>query len=482
MLLPSAHHYYIHENKSKFLFSVHPLIVAFYLAFDKDEPDMLQKSKEKYPIQEMNLYYQQYLFLKAYFLIHSEKQRACYLPINGIVVKNCFDNVNHLIFEVTDKCNLQCVYCAYGECYFSYDRRNCKNLDFSRAKILLDYFIPIWQKKIQEGIQLNITISFYGGEPLLNIKFITQIVNYCESLGFNKDFFKFSMTTNGILIKKNQKFLIDKNFQIAVSLDGDKTNHSFRINKNGENSFDEVITNLELLQEVHPDYFEKNISFIAVMHKRNSFEETLSFIKNKFNKLPSITPLLRDDILAEKKSFFENSINRDFTDDISVEILKNFTDKELRKYDVYSFVRKNARHYFNHYHDIYHAAKSIVTTSTGTCIPFTHRVYLNTNGKILPCERIHVQHTLGEVSKSKGIVLDFDAIAKYFNDTVLTFREHCKICYNRKTCEICAFKYSGEPCEKFMDKTKFSKTMFSNLTLIEAYPHTYQYIKHILTN
>jgi hypothetical protein len=66
MLLQSANHFYIHEDKSKYLFSLHPLIVAYYLSNDKQLPEMLQEIKDGYSSQELDLYYHQYLFIKLY--------------------------------------------------------------------------------------------------------------------------------------------------------------------------------------------------------------------------------------------------------------------------------------------------------------------------------------------------------------------------------------------------------------------------------
>ncbi len=40
-------------------------------------------------------------------------------------------NLKQLTFEVTDACNLRCKYCAYGEFYNDYDRRENKTLSLS---------------------------------------------------------------------------------------------------------------------------------------------------------------------------------------------------------------------------------------------------------------------------------------------------------------------------------------------------------------
>jgi len=43
-------------------------------------------------------------------------------------------NLNQLVFEVTDGCNLKCKYCAYGEFYDDYDKREDKTLSAEKEK------------------------------------------------------------------------------------------------------------------------------------------------------------------------------------------------------------------------------------------------------------------------------------------------------------------------------------------------------------
>lgn len=46
--------------------------------------------------------------------------------ISGNHVKHNLINLSQLVFEVTDDCNLNCYYCAYGDLYNGYDIRNGK--------------------------------------------------------------------------------------------------------------------------------------------------------------------------------------------------------------------------------------------------------------------------------------------------------------------------------------------------------------------
>lgn len=48
--------------------------------------------------------------------------------------------------------------------------------------------------------------------------------------------FQYNMTTNGVLLHKHIDYLVENGFRLLISLDGDKINHSYRINKKRSNS------------------------------------------------------------------------------------------------------------------------------------------------------------------------------------------------------------------------------------------------------
>lgn len=106
-----------------------------------------------------------------------------FLKIDDVVVKNNLIDLKQLVFEVTDSCNLKCKYCGYGELYEGYDDRKSQKFSFTKARIILDYLAGLWTKPIGYSLVQPLTIGFYGGEPLMNMPFIKQIVQYTESLG-----------------------------------------------------------------------------------------------------------------------------------------------------------------------------------------------------------------------------------------------------------------------------------------------------------
>ena len=482
MLLQSNHNLYSYNHQSKYLFPLHPIVAFLALEARKGKNVDLKEVEKKfikdYTNKEINLFYQQYLYLKEQLCFEADISKI-YGIAGGEWIRESFYSKKQIVFEVTEGCNLQCTYCAYGDFYVNRGERKGKTLDFALAKTLLSHFIPLWKEAVINKTTKQIAIGFYGGEPLLNYELIAQIVEYCESLGFEKDFFRFSMTTNGILIKKYRDFLIDKNIHITVSLDGNKENNSYRVLKTGDNSFDKIIDGVNSLKEKNEEYFEKNVEFITVIHDKNSLENTYNFIKNYYGKIPSISPLSTENVDPLKQEAFDK-MYKDFMSDVTGDFLLSLTDSELGKYDFLSTLRKNCQYHFEYFMSVYNAKRKMPTLPTGTCVPFSRKTFLTTEGKILPCEMISINHAIGNVDEEKGITLDFDAIADYFNGTTSKYKEECKNCYNKNGCGFCAFKSSEDKCSEFMDEQKFVETMAFYLAFVEKYPHLYKYTKNLI--
>lgn len=74
------------------------------------------------------------------------------------------------------------------------------------------------------------TISFYGGESLIEYKLIKQVVEYVRGKNVN---INFAMNTNLTLLTEDiLDFLIKYQFAITISLDGPKEVHDlYRITK-----------------------------------------------------------------------------------------------------------------------------------------------------------------------------------------------------------------------------------------------------------
>ena len=158
-------------------------------------------------------------------------------------------SIKQIAFEMTEKCNLNCTYCGYGELYGSYDRRTEKSMKLDYAINLLDFLTEKWNSDYNVSHDRSIYISFYGGEPLIKIESIKEIVKYSQKLNLKHNNFIYSITTNGLYLKKNISFLVENDFRLLISLDGDKPGNRHRKYKNGKDAFDDIFENINYVKE-----------------------------------------------------------------------------------------------------------------------------------------------------------------------------------------------------------------------------------------
>lgn len=346
-------------------------------------------------------------------------------------------NVPQIVFEVTTGCNFKCKYCCYGELYETFASREAGNLDFNTAKILLDFISRESYSKHNHQINTPLVLSFYGGEPLLNFPIIERIVDYAKSLKFVGRFLRFSLTTNASLLKKHIDFFFENNFSLLISLDGDRQNNAYRVFANGSQAYDDVIENLEFVRNKYPDYFE-TIRFNAVFTNLSDTESVLNFFANKFGKTPTISPLHFNDSDKEIVGLNEMLKSISMLDPDGLEKFPDaFLEMPLHKKIVQMLMYMTDSLYYNEQSFI-RAQGSRNTFPTHSCIPFTKRMFVTHNGKIVACEKVNRDKPLGCISNGK-IQIDYNYIASYFNTLVYTYENQCKVCAMEAICNHCAF-------------------------------------------
>ena len=393
-------------------------------------------------------------------------------------------NLPQLVFEITDECNLQCKYCAYGDLYNNYDNRKGKKLSIEKAARLIDYLVDFWNSNMKVSFQRTIYISFYGGEPLLNMPFVKTIVDYVENKVHSPNLrFMFSMTTNAILLNKHMDYLEKHSFFLLISLDGNKENTSYRVDKAGKPSFDRILNNVDALKSKYPDYFKEKVNFNAVLHNKNSMEEIYYFFKNKYEKVPSIGELnnvgVRKDKQNEFNKTYKNSKESLQQSEHYEKIEKSLFIRSGNYQSVTIFLHRYSGFVFKDYTDLLFDKSEQDVFPTGTCLPFSKKMFVTVNGKILPCERIGHQFALGEVTDTE-IKLDADEIAEKYNHYYAKFENQCDKCKNKKLCIQCVFNISDlneQPiCNGYMNENSFRNYINSQMQFLEKHPEDYKKI------
>lgn len=222
-------------------------------------------------------------------------------------VKNNLVSLEQIVFEVTTSCNFRCMYCIYSGIYKGIQKLSNDYLTFENAKCVIDYLSILWKKHNRLNTR-PIFIGFYGGEPLLNFSFITQVVEYIEATW--KWNVVFSMTTNAYLLDKYMDYLQSKDFQLLISIDGDIECNKFRLTKSGRESFPKVYSNIKKLKDKYPQYFKRRVNFNAVFNRNSSYDKIYDFFMTNFEKLPTIAQINNTQIRKNKETVF-NSIFKD---------------------------------------------------------------------------------------------------------------------------------------------------------------------------
>lgn len=146
-----------------------------------------------------------------------------------------------LTLELNQICNLKCRYCYLGE-------KNGAKMELTTAEKAIN--LAFSNTRIHKDRKL--WIDFIGGEPLLSFSVIKNLVDYIEKKNESYQYnLLYSTTTNATVLSEEKiEYIILKNFNLKISLDGRKNvNDRNRIAISGESVHDEIIKRLGLLQK-----------------------------------------------------------------------------------------------------------------------------------------------------------------------------------------------------------------------------------------
>lgn len=126
--------------------------------------------------------------------------------------------VGSVLLNVTHHCNLACAYCimAMPELQDAYQDEK-HSLTEEKGKACIDLLADVGYRDV-------VSITFFGGEPLLKFKLIESIVEYAEATYPGR--FTYQVITNGCLMRPEMYDFFKKNrFSFIWSLDGEPEVH-----------------------------------------------------------------------------------------------------------------------------------------------------------------------------------------------------------------------------------------------------------------
>lgn len=356
-------------------------------------------------------------------------------------------NVQAVTLEITQKCNLRCKYCIYGDGHTDYRNFGTEDMSLDVALKAVDFLL-------EHGTDDVLYVGFYGGEPLLRWDIIKKVVEYTKS---KHDNMYFSMTSNMVLLNEEiAEFIAQtKHFTVMMSLDGPQNMHDAnRVFPDGEGSFEKAMQGLRHLSEAHKRNHiidAGTIMFSAVVSKPYG-NEKFDQIQDFFESLDWLPPLANRKVQISYVSTStlptpyipinerpENDLNYDVTlrEDAIVK-WEAMHDKSMENtfasdYLEKAFLTIHRRHLSDY--------PTVNYPMNGCCIPGARKLYITTNGDFLPCERMGTVTPIGNIQTG----YDFQSIKKnYVNDFIKEAVTYCGECWAINLCKNCYINCFGE--------------------------------------
>jgi uncharacterized protein len=167
---------------------------------------------------------------------------------------------------LTTECNLQCRYC-FGETMDDFDEAFGEfELDYSLPKQASYDFGELAEfcRKDKDCV-----VTFYGGEPLLNIDGVRQIMDTVPANHF-------MIQTNGLLLDKLEPKYVNRFHTMLVSIDGEESITDYY---RGKGTFRKTIDNIKLINA--NGFKGELIARVTVMEQTDIFKQVQWLLNNK---------------------------------------------------------------------------------------------------------------------------------------------------------------------------------------------------------
>ncbi|NLU10566.1 MAG: thioether cross-link-forming SCIFF peptide maturase [Tepidanaerobacter acetatoxydans] len=319
--------------------------------------------------------------------------------------------VKALCLNVAHDCNLRCKYCFASKGDY-HGKRELMSIEVGKKAV--DFLVE------KSGNMKNLEIDFFGGEPLMAMDTVREVISYAKSIEeLCHKKFHFTITTNALLLNDEViQYLHEHMDNIVLSLDGrKKVNDFIRVRADGSGTYDEIVSNIKKIVE---------------LRKRDKKEYYVRGTFTKYN-LDFAEDVFHMADLGFKEISIEPVVGKDgdyLLEQDNLEILFKQYEKIANEY----LKRKESvRNPFKFYHfnvDIYHGP--CIYKRLWACGAGRDYLAITPSGDIYPCHQFIGQEKfiMGNVFEGE---LDENIIAK-MRDTHVFSKPKCTTCWARYFC------------------------------------------------
>ena len=317
--------------------------------------------------------------------------------------------IKALCLHVCHDCNLNCAYCFAGGGTYNTER---------------DYMSPEVGKKsvdfllANSGERKNLEIDFFGGEPLMNMRTVKEVVDYgnAEAAKIGKRI-SFTMTTNCLLLNdENIAYLNETMDNVVLSIDGRECVHNAtRKSRNGKDCYNIILENAKKFRAVRGDkkYYVRATFTSANLDFAN---DILALNDAGFDQI-SVEPVV-------------------LPDEHPLALKKEMLDAILKEYDRFTAAyidRRKTSKWFNFFHfmiDLEHGAcqnKRLTGCGAGT-----EYLAVSPQGDVYPCHQFVGKNDFLIGNVFTGI--RNQDIRERFSELCVLNKPHCAECFAKYNC------------------------------------------------
>lgn len=378
-------------------------VLDFYETSTKEE--ILSKLSEKYDRERVLEAVEEIGALEKDSLLFMKDIYEDYIPLwdRKPVVKA-------LCLHIAHDCNLRCKYCFASTGDFGTGR---KLMDAETGKKAIDFVIE------ESGNRKHLEVDFFGGEPMMNFEAVKEILEYAkERAKETGKIFKFTITTNALLLNDENIAYINENMQnVVLSIDGrEETNDRMRCRVDGSGSYKSILPKIMKVAESR----NQDNYYVRGTYTRNNldFSEDVLHLADLGFKQVSVEP-----VVAAKGTGY----------DIREEDLQKLYD-EYEKLAVEYQKRWNTDRWFNFFHFMLDLSQGpCVAKRLGGCGAGHEYMAVTPEGDIYPCHQFvgMEEYKLGNVNEGHEFNRN---IQNEFKNTNVYTKEDCKNCWAKFYC------------------------------------------------
>ena len=383
---------------------------------------------------------------------------VCELAKNGqLFCDDCYEEfannwnkqsvVKALCLHIAHDCNLRCKYCFAGTGEYNGERGI---MSAQTGRKAIDFVIA------NSGKRKNIELDFFGGEPLMNFEVVKDITEYAKEQGekHGKNF-RFTITTNGILLDEEKMNYINENMSnVVLSIDGRKeVNDRVRTRVDGSGSYDSILPKfIDMANRRNQDNYYVRGTFTAY---NKDFAEDVIHLADLGFKQTSVEPVVAP--YEEDYALTEKDIPEIFAEyeKLAAECLKRYREG-------------NGFNFFHFMIDLDQGPCAIKRLSG--CGAGHEYLAVAANGDLYPCHQFVGNHDflMGSVYGDK---IDED-IRSYFEKSNIYTKDKCRNCFAKfycsGGCSANAHNFNGDINKPYELACEFEKKRVECAIAIEA--------------